>query len=168
MPNTSYIDPDGDADRLEARLAVLGTRTPKCSVEACDESNPFALTGVHPDLICVEHAAARDGRSTVEESHTAGRANLPEDTVAIPGNDHSALTHAYQAAWPELTLRNPDGSPLLRAAGATRGWLDTLRLIIERTVGWVPAFLEHLDEWLRLKLGDRWWDDFLAWTGGSR
>jgi hypothetical protein len=55
------------------------------------------------------------------------------------------------------TLRNPDGSPLLRAAASIRGWLDTLRLIMERTVGWVPAFLEWLDARLRVTIGVQWW-----------
>ena len=168
MPDTSYINPDDDADRLEARLALLGTQSPRCSVAPCDECNPFALTGAHPNLICPEHAARRAGLSTLERSHTAGRANLPEDTIAIPANDHSVLTHNYQAAWPGRTLRNPDESPLLRASGALRGWLDTLRLILERTVGWIPVFLERLDEWLCAKLGDRWWDEFLAWKGVAR
>jgi hypothetical protein len=167
MPDSSYIDPEAGADRQDARLALLGTKHPRCSRPPCDECNPFALTGVHPNLLCAEHVAERDGRSWTEQSHTAAKANLPNDTVAIPANDHSVLTHDMQAAWPKATLRNPDGRPLLTAAAATRGWLDTLRLIIERTVGWVPAFLERLDAWLRTKLGDRWWDDFLNWKGGA-
>lgn len=62
-----------------------------------------------------------------------------------------------QRDWPERTLRNPDGSPLLRAAGAIRGWLDVLRVIIDRAVGWIPPFLEWLDERLRAVHGNRWW-----------
>ena len=58
------------------------------------------------------------------------------------------------------SLANANGSPLLRAAAAVRGWLDLLWLIIERTVGWVPAMLETLDAWLRQRLGARWWEDF--------
>jgi hypothetical protein len=88
---------------------------------------------------------------------------MPNDAPHVPANDHSTLTHKHQANWPRDTLRNPDGSPLLRAAAATRGWLDALRLIVERTVGWVPSFLERLDAWLRSKLGDRWWEEFAGW-----
>jgi hypothetical protein len=80
----------------------------------------------------------------------------------MPGNDHRIVSD-NQHDWPLDTLRNPDGSPLLRAAASIRGWLDILRLIIERTVGWVPAFLEALDAWLRESLGERWWDGFAAW-----
>ena len=58
------------------------------------------------------------------------------------------------------TLRNPDGSPLLRAAAALRGWLDLLWLIMVRAVGWIPVFLEQLDAHLRQRLGERWWEDF--------
>jgi hypothetical protein len=38
-----------------------------------------------------------------------------------------------------------------------------LRLLLERTVGWVPRFLERLDAWLRVKLGERWWEEFGRW-----
>jgi hypothetical protein len=80
----------------------------------------------------------------------------------MPGNDHRILSD-YQHDWPLDTLRNRDGSPLLRAAASIRGWLDVLRLIIERTVGWVPALLEMLDAWLRGLVGERWWEQFAAW-----
>jgi hypothetical protein len=80
----------------------------------------------------------------------------------VPGNDHRILSD-YQHEWPLGTLRNPDGSPLLRAAASIRGWLDILRLIIERTVGWVPALLEMLDAWLRELVGEHWWEQFAAW-----
>lgn len=163
MEQHQYVDHEDDEDRLEQRLRQLGTRTPRCSAPGCDEADPFALTGAHPDLLCVEHAADRDGRDWLEESHTAGRSNAPADAPPVPANDHSTLTHKHQAAWPRDTLRNPDGSPLLKAAAATRGWLDVLRLIIERTVGWIPGFLERLDEWLRIKIGDRWWGEFDGW-----
>jgi len=63
-----------------------------------------------------------------------------------------------QRDWPERTLRNPDGSPLLAAAAAIRGWLDILGLVVQRTVGHVPALLESLDARLRATYGDRWWE----------
>jgi hypothetical protein len=75
------------------------------------------------------------------------------------GNDHRAADAYKHIDWPIETLRNPDGSPLLRAAACVRGWLDLLRVVIDRTVGWVPAFLEHLNTWLNAKLGASWWDD---------
>jgi hypothetical protein len=63
-----------------------------------------------------------------------------------------------QRDWPERTLRNPDGSPLLAAAATIRGWLDVLSLIVQRTVGHIPVLLESLDEGLRATYGDRWWE----------
>jgi len=80
------------------------------------------------------------------------------------GNDHRVADAYKRIDWPEKTLRSPDGSPLLRAAACIRGWLDLLRVVIDRTVGWVPDFLEHLSDWLVTKLGPRWWDD-LDWPG---
>jgi hypothetical protein len=165
MTDIPYGSPDREEEQLAARLRLLGTDTPRCSQPGCREQDPFALTGVHPRLVCVEHRADLEGRSWLEGSHTGGRNNLPDDVVPIPANDHGVLTYRYQAAWSRETLRNPDRSPLLRAAGALRGWMDVLRLILERTCGWVPAFLERLDAWLRLKLGERWWEEFQRWGG---
>lgn len=165
MTDDPYVDADLAADRLEAKHATLGTRTPRCKVDGCEETDPFALIGAHPELYCAMHAADFAGDRWFEDHHTRGRANDPDDTVPIPINDHKVLS-SYQEVWPPETLRNPDVSPLLRAAAATRGWLDILRLILDRTVGWVPRFLEGLDAWLRTKLGDRWWDEFIAWNGG--
>lgn len=144
-------------ERLEDRVAKLGTRTPRCSAVGCGETNPFALSGIHPNLICAEHRADATARSWTEGHHLKGQANDESDVVLIPANDHAVLSE-FQRFWPEATLRNCDGSPLLRAAASLRGWLDVLRLILERTVGWIPGFLEMLDAWLRSRLGQRWWD----------
>ncbi len=150
-------------ERVEDRYVKLGTRNPSCSVPGCDETNPFALTGTMPGIICYEHQAIAKGRTWLEAHHCAGRHNDPTDTVLIPGNDHRSLS-TRQDLWPRETLRNPDGSPLLRAAGALRGWLDVLRHLIEHTVGWVPAFLEWLEAQLCVLVGAQWWDQ-LGWTG---
>jgi len=81
----------------------------------------------------------------------------------LPANDHSVVTLKHQVEWPRETLRNPDGSPLLQAAASIRGWLDVLKLVLERTVGGIPETLERLDAWLRERIGPRWWEDFGAW-----
>lgn len=140
--------------RREAAYERLRTRQPRC--QHCRETDPFTLHGEHPDITCYECFARSAGRSTTELHHPAGRRNS-RATVPIPGNDHRVLSD-IQRDWPERTLRNPDGSPLLAAAAAIRGWLDVLWLIIKRSVGHVPAFLELLDERLRLQYGDRWWE----------
>lgn len=146
------------AERVEARLRQLGTREPRCSRAGCDETDPFALSGVAPALVCHECRAIEEGWSWMEDHHVSGRANSPV-TVAVPANDHAVLSE-FQRAWDGDTLRNPDGSPLLRAAAALRGWVDVLRLIIERSVGWVAPMLEALDAWLRERVGPRWWEEF--------
>ena len=143
---------------LDQQLRKLGTRTPACRIEGCGATNPFALTGVDPNIVCYEHQALLRGRPWLEEHHVAGRSNDPS-TVLLPGNGHRVLS-ARQRLWPRETLRNPDGSPLLRAAAALRGWLDILWLVVTCTVGWIPDLLEQLDAWLRATLGDRWWDGF--------
>lgn len=148
------------ADRGEERLRALGTRHPRCSVLGCEEDDPFALTGAEPNILCREHLADSQGRSWTEQHHVPGQHNDPS-TLPAPANDHGALSE-YQALWPRETLRNPDGSPLLRAAAAIRGWLDVLWVIIHRTVGWIPAALESLNQLLCDRLGDRWWEG-LGW-----
>ncbi len=138
----------------EQHLRRLGIRDPRCV--NCGETNPAALTGTAPRIICYLCQALAAGRPPTEEHHPAGRNNSPV-TVPIPANDHRVLSD-MQRAWPESTLRNPDGSPLLVAAAMLRGWLDVLQLIIERTVGRIPPFLEALDRGLRSELGERWWE----------
>jgi hypothetical protein len=144
---------------VEEQYRRLGTRTPRCLEPGCNESNPFAFTGVDPNVWCYEHQATRTGRGWLEDHHNKGRHNDPADTGAMPANDHRVL-NGRQLLWPRETLRNPDGSPLLMAAAALRGWLDVLWLLIVRTVGWIAEFLEQLDAWLRQELGERWWDGF--------
>ncbi len=149
--------------RLGERFAALGTRTPRCSHPGCGETDPFALSGAHPHILCAEHRADRDGRSWTEAHHWQGQANDPADVTAIPANDHAVLSNKHQPQWPRETLRNPGGSPLLQAAAALRGWLDALRLILERTVGWIPTLLELLDAYLGEVLGLRWGEGFWTW-----
>jgi len=153
-------DSDALEDRRDERLRALGTRSPRCSVAGCPETDPFALTGAHPKILCREHAADALDKSWTEEHHPDGQHNNPF-TVRVPANDHGALSED-QALWPRETLRNPEGSPLLRAAAALRGWLTILRVLIDRTVGWIPAALETLDQLLTGRLGPGWWDT-LGW-----
>jgi hypothetical protein len=164
MTGEPYLQPDAGADplrtaRRESRRARRFAPGARC--ERCGESDTRALIAGSAPLLCRECRAIADGRSPIEWHHPAGQHNS-EVTVAMPANDHSAASD-YQQDWPLATLRNPDGSPLLRAAASVRAWLDTLRLVMERTVGWVPALLEALDAWLRATLGERWWDGFSAW-----
>jgi hypothetical protein len=149
-------------DRREQRLRALGTRSPRCSVAGCAETDPFALTGVAPTILCREHLADALGHDWTEEHHPPGQHNDPS-TVPVPANDHGMLSE-LQALWPRDTLRNPDASPLVRAAAWLRAWLDMLRLIIDRAVGRIPAALEDLDTLLTKFIGQRGgisWREFI-------
>lgn len=148
------------SERLEVKLAQLGTRSPRCHSAGCDERCPFMLTGADPEIYCYEHDLLRRGRPGLEDHHPAGRHNHPA-TVALPANDHRVLSE-LQYLWPHETLRNPTGSPLLRSAALVRGYLDVLFLVMV-LVASVPLLLEDLDAWLVIEHGERWWDDFEAW-----
>jgi hypothetical protein len=143
------------ADRLEEKLAQLGTRTPRCGWDGCDVANPFELTGVHPTIYCYEHDALRRSRPWLEDHHPAGQ-NNDRRTVPIPGNDHRMLSE-LQYRWPRETLRNPDRSPLLRAAAIVRGW-ENMLYVVMTLVAWVPLYLEQLDARLRKEFGPHWWE----------
>jgi hypothetical protein len=148
------------SERLEQKLAQLGTRTPSCCWEACEEICPFMLTGADPEIYCSEHEAIRHGRPWLQAHHPPGQHNDPR-TILLPANYHSVLSE-LQYRWPRETLRNADGSPLLQAAALTRGLLDVLYVVIVIASG-VPVLLENLDAFLRERLGERWWDDVQKW-----
>lgn len=131
----------------------------------CGEADPRCLVETDSGVQCYGFHARTAGRPATEQHHVAGRHNLA-DTVPVPTNDHRILSDLQQD-WPVGTLRNPEGSPLLQAAAAIRGWMDVLTLILERTVGWIPRFLEALDAWLGQRLGAAWWTDFLATVPGT-
>lgn len=148
-----------DADvRRERAYEGFGTRTPKCTALGCGETYWRLMTGSEPDkLLCYEHAAEAAGRSPVELQHPAGRRNDPTFVVPMLGNLHR-LMDEDKHDWPERTLRNPEGSPMLKGAACVRAVNDWLRLIIERLLGWLPEFLEAADAALTQQHGLRYWE----------
>ena len=115
------------------------------------------MTGSEPgSLLCYEHAAEAAGRSPIELQHPPGHNNDSQFTVPMPGNLHRLMDEAKRD-WPERTLRNPEGSPMLKAAASVRAVIDWLRLIIHRMLGWVPEFLEAADAKLSELHGPQWW-----------
>jgi len=126
--------------RQEKQLRRLGTRKPHCKL--CGESDAAALTGITPNITCYECQAKRAGRSPIEKHHPAGH-NNDSFTVPIPANDHRILSDR-QHDWPEQTLRNSKGDPVLRIAATIRGFMDLILELIKRTLGWIPEFLEEL------------------------
>jgi hypothetical protein len=142
--------------RMARRQRTLGPDA-RC---ACGEADLRCLVITGEGVQCYACRGSQVGRSGIERHHVAGRHNL-SGTVPIPSNDHRVLSD-FQQDWPTNTVCNLDGSPLLQAAAAIRGWMDILVLILERIIGWIPRFLEALDAWLRERLGPGWAGEFLA------
>ncbi len=154
-------EPKDEDRRREQAFERLGTRNPICRF--CEETDWRTLEGTVPNIICHECAARLAGRTTVEGQHPSGQHNDPEARLPTRGNDH-VMWDRGKRDWPERTLRNPDGSPLLKASAAVRTVLDWFRMILERVLGWVPEFLEWLDARLVEMVGRLWWKE-LGWQG---
>jgi len=135
--------------RREHAFERLGSRTPNCMF--CDETDPFALTGTYPDVLCYEHRVR-----AFEGQHPPGQHNA-DVAMRTRGNDHRIWDEAKKD-WPDQTLKNPHGDPLLKIAATARSLLDWFRLLVERLLGWIPEFCERLSDALRRRHGDRWWD----------
>jgi hypothetical protein len=146
--------------RRDARHARRQRALGPDAVCACGEKDLRCLLETDEGVQCYACRSLHAGRSGTERHHVAGRHNLAE-TVPIPNNEHRILSDMQQD-WPMGTLRNQDGSPLLQVAAAIRGWIDILELILERTIGWIPCFLEVLDAWLCRMLGPAWGEAFRA------
>jgi hypothetical protein len=144
-----------ESARLEAHYRRLGSRKPRCSTPGCKERSPEALTGTFPKIVCYEHSPKRRGATAWQQQHPPGKAN-DSGTVPAMANDHR-IWDDPKRDWPERTLTNPDGSPLLKAAATIRSLLDWCRALAERLLAWIPQFLEALDDKLRGLFGDQWW-----------
>jgi hypothetical protein len=64
-----------------------------------------------------------------------------------------------QYDWPRATLENPEGCPLLVAAGCIRGFIDTICYLIDELLRWIAEMLEMLSTVLDDRLGPQWWLD---------
>jgi hypothetical protein len=93
-------------------------------------TDPFALIGVWPDLVCYEH-----GVNAFEDHHLFGRANSPS-IVKLPGNLHRVLSD-LQTDWPPGVRDNPTGDPLTVQVAMLLGLLDLLfgLLVFAATAG---------------------------------
>lgn len=136
---------------------------------ACGEDRSFALIGGSQPMNCEECDRRRNGHSIFDNHHVAGKANHPL-TVPIRANDHNAILSEAQRAWPRATRENPDGSPLLAGAGCIRGFVDTVKYLMDKLLLWIAQFLEKLDAFLRSHLGPKWWTkkEFVEFTTRSR
>jgi hypothetical protein len=124
----------------------------KCT--GCGEDRPEALIKSSKPRVCHECSRKRQGKTDRDRHHIAGAANSPI-TVSIRANDHQARLSFDQYDWPQRTLENPDGSPLLTLAARTRGFGDFVPYLIEQLLD--AEKLEDLDAVLTELHGSRWW-----------
>ena len=149
--------PENDPIGAYQRKAVAAQRVgidKQCSL--CGEERPEALIPKSTPTICAACQRKQRGKTSMDDHHFAGKANSPV-TVPIPVNDHRAELSVAQNDWPRMTLQNPDGSPLLAAAGCIRGFIDSVLHLIEKGLEWVTEMLEKLDSLLVERFGPKWW-----------
>jgi hypothetical protein len=143
----------GDPFAINRRQAIKTRCAGKHTRCACGEARIEALianTGV-----CMRCQRRRGGKNTLDEHHVAGKNNSPV-TLPTDVNDHRQLSEA-QRAWPRKTVENPEGCPLIAAAGSIRGFADYVLYLIDHVLRWIAEMLEILSEYLKEQHGPRWW-----------
>ncbi len=148
----SQPDPSG----VYRRKVTAARRVGKNKQCACGEARPEALITGSELTICAECQRKRKGHTIMDDHHPAGKANNPA-TVPVPANDHRADLSVAQQNWPKPTRENPDGSPLLAAAGCVRGFVDQIIYLVKKLLLWIPEMLEKLDAFLVDARGRQWW-----------
>jgi len=138
------------------RRKAIAARRAGEKVCACGENRPEALIKYRDPAICMECDREQRGVSTVDIHHVAGKANSPV-TMPVLANDHQAVLNVAQYEWPQKTLENPDGSPLLALAARARGYMDTDDYLKKKLLSPNPELLELLDAFLTEKFGPQWW-----------
>lgn len=148
--------PENDPISAFQRNAVAARRAGEGAHCNCGENRARALdTGSSP-RICAACKRKKEGKTIFDNHHIAGEANNPA-TAPVFVNDHRAYLNAAQYDWPKTTLENPEGCPLLAAAGCIRGVIDYLHYLIDRFLRWIPELLESLSAFLRDMGGLNWW-----------
>ena len=122
----------------------------------CPEKRSETLNRKTRPIKCTECQRRKEGKTTMDQHHIAGAANSPI-TTSIPANDHQAVLTVAQNDWPEQTLANPDGCPLLRGAACIRGFVDTVVYYMQEFLLWIAEMLERLSDLAREAWGRRWW-----------
>ena len=138
--------------RKFVRERVLGVNA-QCK---CGESRPEALLTDRNPVICIACDRRERAISDRDDHHIAAEANSPI-TINVPANDHEAELSTPQRDWPQKTVRNQDGSPLLSAAAHIRGFVDTVIYLITKFLLWIAELLELLDTILEENWGRKWW-----------
>jgi hypothetical protein len=148
--------PKRDPIRAFQRKAVAARRVGENARCACGEARAEALIPGSDPITCAKCQRTSKGQSITDDHHIAGKANSPV-TIQVPVNDHRADLSIAQYDWPMNTLKNPTGSPLLKAAACVRGASDTIFYIIQTLLLWIPDMLEMLDSLMTAMHGDNWW-----------
>lgn len=110
----------------------------------CGQSRPEALAPGSAPVICAACDRRKHGRRTTDDHHIVGEANGPL-LLRVPVGDHLGDLGEAQRDWPQKTLRNPDGSPLLANAASIRGAVDTISYLHEKLLLPAAEMLELLD-----------------------
>jgi hypothetical protein len=145
-----------DPEAAYRRRAIAQRRAGVGAKCKCGEARPEALIRKNGSIICIACFRKQQGKSTEDGHHFAMKANS-EVTVSLPVNDHVADLNTAQQDWPKRTRENPDGSPLLAAAGSIRGFIDVILHLIEKGLRWIAEMLETADAQLAATLGPKWW-----------
>jgi hypothetical protein len=153
MKKPPLRDPEGAAKRA----AIAQRRVGEGARCACGETRPLALIPRSNPMICAKCQRRKKGQSVMDKHHPSGEANRRKITISIPVNDHRAELNEAQNEWPKRILENPDASPLLAAAGAILGIIDTVKYLIETGLRWVAEMLVKLHEWATGKFGPKYW-----------
>lgn len=148
---------DGDPIAANMRKARARRRIGEGRSCTCGEDRPETFIA-GDKVVCAECQRKASGKSAHDHHHVAGKSN-DSTTIPVPTNDHQAVLSVKQMDWPRKTLENPNGSPLLRASAGIRGFMDTLRYLIEKILGWIPPILEQLDAFLEERFDPQWWSN---------
>lgn len=145
-------DPEAACIRkaTSARRAGVGARC------ACGETRPGALIKNSKPKTCHECRRKAEGKTTRDNHHAFAEVNSPI-TVNIPVNDHRAELNGAQYDWPKKVRENPDGSPLIAAAGCVLGFIDMVVYLIEKGLRFVADLLVAADEYMTAERGRKWW-----------
>jgi hypothetical protein len=92
----------------------------------------------------------------MEWHHPAGKANNPV-VIRVPANDHRAELSTDQYDWPQATLQNVNGSPVIAIASGVRAVIDMSRWLIDKFLIRIPEALEAYDAEQRALHGPDWW-----------
>jgi hypothetical protein len=121
----------------------------------CGEADTRALIAGKSQ--CYRCDARARGQSPTEQHHLAGRRISTAGTLSVSANEHRILSD-LQYDWPAETLNNRDKNPLTAIEAHLRGWIDLVKVAIERVFGAVLRPLVALNQDLIACHGPQWWD----------